>query len=80
MPQASVVSPTNAIYNLAGLSGLPTIAPLLNNAIGLTTFTLNSLYISPLLADSQIVTFTPYAAGARHCALSTERHGTFLRT
>jgi len=61
--QNAVVSPTNAIFNLAGLSGLPTIAPLLNNAISLSRFQLNSLYISPIFADSQVITFTPFSGG-----------------
>jgi hypothetical protein len=65
LPQSAVVSPNNAIFNLAGLTGLPTIAPLLNVALPLTRFRLNSLYISPIFADSQVITFTPYSGGER---------------
>ncbi len=50
-----MVSPTNAIFNLAGLSGLPTIAQ--------PRFQLNSLYISSIFADSQVITFTPFSGG-----------------
>jgi len=53
--QNAVVSPTNAIFNLAGLSGLPTIAQ--------PRFQLNSLYISSIFADSQVITFTPFSGG-----------------
>jgi hypothetical protein len=58
--QSVVASPTDAIFNLVGASGLPTIAPVLGT-LGLQTFTLNSLFIAPLLATNMTVTFTPYA-------------------
>lgn len=55
-----VASPTDAIFNLVGTSAVPTIAPVLGT-LGLQTFTLNSLFIAPLLATDMTVTFTPYA-------------------
>ena len=54
-----VASPTNAIFSLAGTSGLPTIAPVLGT-LGLQTYTLNSLFIAPLVAETMDVTFTPF--------------------
>ena len=60
MLQSVVASPSDAIFNLAGTSGVPTIAPVLGT-LGLQTFTLNSLSIAPLLAADMTVTFTPYA-------------------
>ena len=45
--QSVVASPSDAIFSLAGVSGLPTIAPVLGLA-GLQTYTLNSLFIAPL--------------------------------
>ena len=60
MLQSVVASPSDAIFNLAGTSGVPTIAPVLGT-LGLQTFTLNSLSIAPLLATDMTVTFTPYA-------------------
>jgi hypothetical protein len=52
-------SPENAAFSLAGVSGLPTIAPVLG-ALGLQTYTLNSLYIAPLVAADMTVTITPF--------------------
>ncbi len=66
VPQSVVASPTDAIFNLAGLSGLPTITPILNAALPLTPFTLNSLYIAPLVAQTMTVTFTPYTGKRPH--------------
>ena len=57
--QSVVASPTNAIFSLAGVSGLPTIAPVLG-VLGLQTYTLNSLFIAPLVAETMDVTFTPF--------------------
>ena len=54
-----VASPTDAIFSLAGISGLPTIAPVLG-VLGLQSYTINSLFIAPLVADTMTVTFTPY--------------------
>jgi hypothetical protein len=57
--QSVVASPTDAAFSLAGVSGLPTIAPVLG-VLGLQSYTLNSLFIAPLVADTMTVTFTPY--------------------
>jgi hypothetical protein len=62
--QDVVASPTDAIFNLAGITGLPTIAPVLNEVLTLGAFTINSLYIAPLVADSMTVTFTPFSGSA----------------
>ena len=58
--QSVVATPTNAIFSLAGVSGLPTIAPVLG-VLGLQTYTLNSLFIAPLVAETMDVTFTPFS-------------------
>ena len=64
-----VASPADAAFSLAGVSGLPTIAPVLG-VLGLQSYTLNSLFIAPLVADTMTVTFTPYngahSAGGCH--------------
>ncbi len=65
-PQSVVESPTDAIFNLAGITGLPTIAPVLNEVFTVSTFTLNSLYIAPLVSGSMNVTFTPFRSGVQH--------------
>jgi hypothetical protein len=57
--QSVVASPTDAAFSLAGISGLPTIAPVLG-VLGLQSYTINSLFIAPLAADTMTVTFTPY--------------------
>jgi hypothetical protein len=57
--QSVLESPENAAFSLAGVSGLPTIAPVLG-ALGLQTYTLNSLYIAPLVAAEMTVTVTPF--------------------
>ena len=57
--QSVVASPTDAAFSLAGLSGLPTIAPVLG-ILGLERYTINSLFIAPLVADSMTITFTPF--------------------
>jgi hypothetical protein len=57
--QSVVSSPSDAAFSLAGVSGLPTIAPVLG-VLGLQSYTLNSLFIAPLVADNMTVTFTPF--------------------
>ena len=57
--QSVLESPENAAFSLAGISGLPTIAPVLGT-LGLQKYTLNSLYIAPLVATDMIVTITPF--------------------
>ena len=57
--QSVVASPSDAAFSLAGVSGLPTIAPVLG-VLGLQRYTLNSLFIAPLIADNMTVTFTPF--------------------
>ena len=57
--QSVVASLTDAAFSLAGVSGLPTIAPVLG-VLGLQTYTINSLFIAPLVAETMNVTFTPF--------------------
>ena len=57
--QSVVASPADAAFSLAGVSGLPTIAPVLG-VLGLRTYTINSLFIAPLVAETMDVTFTPF--------------------
>jgi hypothetical protein len=66
--QSVLKSPDNAAFSLVGISGLPTIAPVLGVA-GLQSYTLNSLYIAPLVAVDMTVTITPFkgAHTATHC-------------
>jgi hypothetical protein len=70
--QSVVASPTDAAFSLAGVSGLPTIAPVLG-VLGLQSYTLNSLFIAPLVASTMTVTFTPYN-GARMLKFATVQH------
>ena len=53
-------TPTNAIFNILGLSGLPTIAPVANELVTVTLFDLYSLWMAPIYADTMTVTFTPF--------------------
>ena len=57
--QSVVASPADAAFSLAGVSGLPTIAPVLG-VLGLQSYTINSLFIAPLVAETMDVTFTPF--------------------
>lgn len=57
-------SPDNAIFNVAGVSTVPAITPILNVASGLSTtrFDLYSLFVTPLFAEGMTLRFTPFAA------------------
>ena len=56
-------TPSNAIFNVLGLSSVPTIAPVLNEVTAVSRFDLYSLWIAPLFADTMTVTFTPFGGG-----------------